>query len=210
MKVVKIFYKLKSYIGISVFTKSYALISFILLFLQQNKNIIMSNRISIELRNKARKFGLCDEWFNEWNETSSKQELIDKYIKGIDFALQHHYPSNQYIRDNFELELLRKNNILVDDERSLLNPRVAVILGNTKAKIRVNDLSRSVIYIRDNSVVDIIAKNNSFIIVHLFDNASTIIKTEDTPNILVLKHSKNIKVAAPKSVNIKEELEYLK
>ncbi len=170
----------------------------------------MSNRISIELRNKARKFGLCDEWFNEWNETSSKQELIDKYIKGIDFALQHHYPSNQYIRDNFELELLRKNNILVDDERSLLNPRVAVILGNTKAKIRVNDLSRSVIYIRDNSVVDIIAKNNSFIIVHLFDNASTIIKTEDTPNILVLKHSKNIKVAAPKSVNIKEELEYLK
>lgn len=170
----------------------------------------MSKRISIELRNKARELGLCNEWFNEWSDTSSKQELIDKYITGIDFALQHHYPTNQYIKDNFELELLRKNNILVDDERNLLNPSVAVILGNTKTKIRVNGLSRSVIYIRDNSVVDIIAKNKSFVIVHLFDNASTIIKTEDTPNVLVLKHSKNVKVATQKGVKIKEEFNYLK
>lgn len=170
----------------------------------------MSNRVSIELRNKAREFGLCNEWFNEWSDTSSKQELIDKYITGIDFALRHHYPTNQYIKDNFELELLRKNNILVDDERNLLNPSVAVILGNTKTKIRVNGLSRSIIYVRDKSEVDLIVKNSSFVIVHTFDNASVKVETEDKPSVLVLKHSKDATIKTTNGIKVKEEFDYLK
>lgn len=170
----------------------------------------MSNRVSIELRKKAREFGLCDEWFNDWSDTSPKQELIDKYITGIDFALQHHYPTNQYIKDNFELELLRKNNILVDDERNLLNPSVAVILGNTKTKIRVNGLSRSIIYVRDKSEVDLIVKNRSFVIVHTFDNASVKVETEDNPSVLVLKHSKDATIKTTNGIKVKEEFDYLK
>lgn len=170
----------------------------------------MSKRISIELRNKARELGLCNEWFNEWSDTSSKQELIDRYITGIDFALQHHYPTNQYIKDNFELELLRKNNILVDDERNLLNPSVAVILGNTKTKIRVNGFSRSIIYVRDKSEVDLIVKNCSFVIVHTFDNASVKVETEDKPSVLILKHSKDATIKTTNGIKVKEEFDYLK
>ena len=119
--------------------------------------------LSSRLKKDAIALGLCNQWQKEWKDNEDKQSLITKYFDGLDFPLKYHWPSNQFIKENFEQNLLRKNNILVDDTRSLLNPAEAVILGNSKATIRVNSQNNSIIYIRDKSCVDIFAKNTAFV-----------------------------------------------
>lgn len=171
----------------------------------------MSNKnISIELREDAKKKNLCDAWYNQWDTNTSKQGLIDKYFEGLDFPMRYHWPSNDYIKENFEKELLRQNNILVDDKYSLLNPQEAVILGNTETTVRVNGNNRSVIYIRDSSTVKLYARNTAFVIVHLFENASISIHVLDNPNFLVLKHSHSVDVITNGEIKIKDDFDYLK
>lgn len=166
--------------------------------------------LSSRLKKDAIALGLCNQWQQEWKDNEDKQSLIKKYFDGLDFPLKYHWPSNQFIKENFEQNLLRKNNILVDDTRSLLNPTEAVILGNSKATIRVNSQNSSIIYIRDKSCVDIFAKNTAFVIVHVFEDASVKVKTFDTPRVLVLIHSEHTNIEASQGVIIKKELDYLK
>lgn len=168
------------------------------------------NRLSIELRQQAVGLGLCMEWQREWKDETDKQTLIDKYFEGLDFPMRFHWPSNKFVKENFEQELLRKNNILVDDTRSLLNPKEAVILGSSVAKIRVNGISHSIIYLRDDSDVDLCVRNRAFVVVHLFEQAKINIRAYDAPNVLILKHSERASIEAPEGVKIKIDLDYLK
>ena len=166
--------------------------------------------LSIDLKTMAIHLGLCEEWQSEWREDITRQELLDKYFEGLDFPMRFHWPTNEYIKQNFPQDLLRKNNLLVDDTRSLLNPKQTVILGESKVIVRVNGHSSSTIYIRDNSSVKFHIKNDAFVIVHLFENAHVDIEVLDVPRVLVLKHSLQATVKATNGVKIKEELDYLK
>ncbi|PTL34592.1 hypothetical protein C7120_08815 [Prevotella sp. oral taxon 376] len=168
------------------------------------------NDLSGHLKSSAIKLGLCKQWQEEWKDNTDKQSLIDKYFSGLDFPMRFHWPSNDFIKENFEQRLLRDNNILVDDTRSLLNPKEAVILGTSKSIVRVNSDNYSTIYIRDSSHVEIIVKNKAFVIVHLFEKANIKVQTEDFPNVLILKHSKEVVIEATSNVKIKEDLDYLK
>lgn len=166
--------------------------------------------LNSKLKDKAISLGLCEKWQQKWDEDSSQQVLINKYFKGVDFSLKHHYPSNEFIKNFFDKDLLRKNGILVDDNRSLLNPEEAMILGSSKAIIRVNGRHHSIIYVRDNSFVKIFVKNNSFTIIHLFENANIDVEVQDSPDLLVLKNSKNVVITANKTIRIKDDFSYLK
>jgi hypothetical protein len=146
-----------------------------------------------DLRSQARNFGLCDQWYEEWSDLNcSQQELIDKYIKGLDFCILHHYPSNDFIKSNFDRDLLHKNNIVVDERHSLLNPMTAVILGNSKSKVRVNGYSVCRVYVRDNSSVDVFIRHKAHLIIHVYDHASVTIVENTTVNIpKIILHGEN-------------------
>ena len=169
-------------------------------------------QLSITLRTSARKLGLCDEWYNAWSESSTQQELINKYLRGIDFALANNWPSNDFIKENFDKDLLLKNGILVNGVYSFLNPRTCVVLGDSQAKIRLNGNTISVIYVRGTSDVDVIVHTNEKVIIHTFDSATVMVKygKEYTPDVLVLNHSSATLVDAPKEVRYKEDFDYLK
>ena len=178
---------------------------------EKNTDKIMNyKKLNNELKTEAIQLGLCKEWQDEWNVETDKQKLIDKYFKGLDFPLKYHWPSNDYIKKNFEQPILRKNHILVDDKYSLLNPKEAVILGDSASTIRVNGFYHSVIYIRDVSSGRITARNRSFVIIHLFESSFVKIEAFDSANVLVLKHSKDVTIEASENVKIKNDFDYLK
>ena len=142
------------------------------------------------LRADARAKGLCDEWYGEWKEENdSLQQLIDKYIKGFDFCAENRYPSNEFIKENFPQELLRKNNILVDDTYSLLNPKYAVILGSSKTTIRCNGYTVSTVYVFDSADVTLSAKSHAHVIVHVYGPDTRLSVIDESSNkVLVRKH----------------------
>lgn len=164
------------------------------------------------LRDQAIRNGLCEQWQRMWRCKWDKDDLIQKFKEGIDFCILHEYPANDFIKENFNTELLRKHGVLVDDDYSLLNKRMCVLQGKSTANIRYNAWNPGTVYIRHRSKAVITAKNMSFVIVHLFDDAAVDCHSEDKAYIVVLRHGTQTKignVSGPGLVKIKDELDYL-
>ena len=76
---------------------------------------MIMNRLNSELRGHAVSYGLCTQWQGDWQNNKSQQELIGMYIRGIDFCIEHDYPTVEYIKGNFDRSLLHQNHIFVDE-----------------------------------------------------------------------------------------------
>lgn len=176
--------------------------------------------LSINLREDARRMGLCDEWYGEWQDDTDKQQLLDKYIRGLDFCFKHRWPSLPFAKAQFPQQLLRDNGILVDDKysfpvreketRRLVCHRNYVALGNSELTVRYSFRKNACnIWARDNSKIHAYAKYGSFMLVHLFDNAEVIAETDMSSKIAVICHSDKASVSKNGIVTVKDEFHYL-
>lgn len=150
--------------------------------------------INNELRDEAIRLGLCNEWQQLWSKDWDFTKLVERYKKGIDFCMENHYPSDNFVKNNFDRELLRKNFILVDDKYSFLNPKVCVVTGNSDSNIRFNAWSSGEVYISGSSNVTLTAKNYSFVMVHLYEESSISAIASDKARIVIIKHAKTTKI----------------
>lgn len=166
--------------------------------------------LSKTLRESARQKGLCDEWYNDWEDDTNAETLVEKMYKGLDFVLKHHWPSNDFIKENFNLGFLRKNKVFVDDKYSIVDPEQSLILGKSEIRVRYNAAHHGIIHVRDNSSVKLTAKNRCFVIVHLYDKAHIDANQFDSARIVLILHSTDATFIAGKDVTIKEEYNYLR
>lgn len=162
-----------------------------------------------ELRSQAISLGLCNEWQKMWENDWSKEKMIERMYKGLDFCLEHHWPSNEFITNNFDTDFLRQNNIFVNDKYSVINPKQSLILGNSDVTFRYNAWGNGSVHVRDNSSLKIFAKNRSFVLVHLYDNAYIEAKQSDKAKIVLIKHSDKVTIIAEKDIKIREDYDYL-
>lgn len=167
-------------------------------------------KLNSALRDEAIRLGLCKQWQRDWKRDWDIDLLLDKYKEGIDFCISNGYPSINFIKENFAKDDLRRHNILVDDKWSLLNPRTAVIQGNSTSTARYNGWTPGTIYILNNSNAKVFAKNSSFVILHLFDNARVSCEAVDKAKIVVLRHSiKTIVEDCRGNAAVRDEIGYL-
>lgn len=175
--------------------------------------------LSIKLREDARKVGLCDEWYKEWDDDTTKAELIGKYKRGLDFCIKHRWPSMAFIKKHFTQDFLRDNGILVDDTRSYpvrdANRRLVylkdfVLLGESNATIRYSFRPHMCnVWAMDTSKVKVDVKYGAFILIHLFDNATADVVTDLVSKVTVIRHSNKTSVTRSGCVTIKDEFDYL-
>ncbi len=166
--------------------------------------------LSTTLRESARSNGLCDEWYKEWEDDTSEERLAEKMYRGLDFVLKHHWPENNFIKDNFTLDFRRKVNVFVDDKYSIINPKHSLILGTSDITIRYNAKGKGNIHVRDNASVKLTAKTFSFVIVHLYENAYVEAEQFDYAKIVLIKHSPDVVIVGEENLTVKEEYDYLK
>lgn len=163
-----------------------------------------------DLRDQAVHLGLCQEWQNLWSKDWSREKMVEQMYKGLDFCLKHHYPSNDYILKHFDQDFRRQSNVFVNDKYSVINPKQSLTLGNSDITYRFNATAIGNVHIRDNATARVFAKNRSFVIVHIYDKATVMAQQFDKAKIIVIKHSKEVKVIAEANVTVKEEYDYLK
>lgn len=167
------------------------------------------NELNKDLKDQAISLGLCKDWQNLWSKDWSQEKMAERMYKGLDFCLQYHYPSNDFILKHFDLDFLRKSNVFVNDKYSVVNPKESLVLGASDVTFRYNGHSYGNIHIRDNSSAKVIARNLSFVIVHLYENASVTAEQYDNAKVVLVKHSTNVTIEA-ENVKVKEEYDYLK
>lgn len=131
----------------------------------------MSNLSDI-LKQEAVDLGLCKPWTEAWGDCD-QQELIDKYKKGIDFCIDKQYPSNEFIKANFDRHLLNENLIFVDEHINLETAPsgIYVINGECTGRIWFGKWAAATIFVRHNSKIRIEADRYAKVFVRLYDNA---------------------------------------
>ena len=168
------------------------------------------NELNKDLRNQAIALGLCNDWQKLWNNDWSKEKMVERMYKGLDFCLKYHYPSNDYILKHFDLDFRRKSNVYVNDKYSVCNPKQSLVLGSSEITFRYNAWGNGYIHVRDNSHAKIFAKNKSFVIVHLYEKAYVTAEQTDKATIVLIKHSPDVTIVAETNIKVKEEYDYLK
>lgn len=143
--------------------------------------------LSETLKQQAISLGLCAKWTSEWADDSDQQTLIDKYVRGIDFSLAYNWPSNDFIKANFDRDLLHKNLIFVDEHIDLDNAPsgVYIVNGECSGTIRLADWSVATLYLRHDSNVRIDAGDFARVFIRLYDNSDATVSAAENAIIKV-------------------------
>lgn len=138
------------------------------------------NTLSETLKQQAVDLGLCRPWTEAWGDCD-QQELIDKYKKGIDFCINKQYPSNEFIKSNFDRDLLNANLIFVDEhlDFDMMPSGIYILNGECSGTIRFAPWTAATIYVRYTSNVRIIAGDFAKVFVRLYDEAEAETEAEE-------------------------------
>lgn len=142
--------------------------------------------ISEELKSKAISLGLCAEWTKDWG-MPDKDELCDKYIRGIDFAIEHDYPSLDYMKANFD-GIMQKHGIYVSEELHLLNPSMVIANGKCYGAVYFDCYTVGRLYVRHNSDLSIIASGNSKVFISMYDQCRMNVICRENAKVYVYRH----------------------
>lgn len=144
------------------------------------------DNLSEILKQQAIALGLCKPWTEAWGDCD-QQELIDKYVKGIDFCIEHQYPSNDFIKANFERDLLNANLIFVDEyvDMDMAPSGIYILNGECSGRIRFAPWTAATVYVRHTSNVRIIADDFAKVFVRLYDEAEAVVDSDESAVVKV-------------------------
>lgn len=154
------------------------------------KNIIVS----------ARKKGLCDQWFENFQRDNSLKNLCAKYFEGSDWAMENDFPGLELLR-NFKTDEFGLHTDFVGQVSLLSVLNRKAFFGNSKVRLDAKSFSVSEIYIRHNSEVEIFASENAIMIINVLDNAKVTINRNDDAQVTVYVYGDNTRVVE-KNINI--------
>jgi len=128
--------------------------------------------ISVVLREMARgqRKPLCDAWYGEWKDDSSVDELLDKFVRGMDFCVENDYPPLPFIRKFFDKDDLHRHRIYLDEEVALDgNNGSYVFLGECSGEIVCDGYMTVNIVVRHRSKIKVVAMGGSRVYVDVYE-----------------------------------------
>lgn len=155
------------------------------------------------LKSQAEGLGACDEGLKDI-ESLNEQELINRGLHFINFLIKYNYPSNDFIKSNFDRQLLEHNNIYVDAEFERRNARqIVVVQGSSKGALLYDCWTTSDVYVRHDSDVTIDCTRYSKVFVHVYDDAKVKITQSDAATVYVYRYSKNCEITTQGDVLVR-------
>ena len=146
--------------------------------------------VSDELKEKAISLGLCTPWQKRW-QNEDKHSLCQMYIKGLDFCIDHDYPSCTYMKKHFD-GIMQQHGIFVDDVVNTSNLQEVVCNGCCVGMIVYDDFGTGTVYARHQSNVSIKASGHARVFVKVYDHANVNVVCSGNAPATVICHGGNI------------------
>lgn len=140
--------------------------------------------IKIEALKRAKQNEICEEWAVKMQNAQTLDELLDMYIKGIDFSFSSEFLSNDFMRRNLKGKMEHKG-IFLDDSIDLHNQREIVCLGDSRINYLGDQFSVSQMYLRDNVKARLVVRDSAFVMIDIFDNTQLEIEASNKANVRV-------------------------
>lgn len=157
------------------------------------------------LKQEAGSLGACERGLDNL-EKLNEQELLNRYIHFIDFAIDKHWPSNGFIKKHFDSDLLHKNNIYVDEFVSRRNARqVVVVQGKCSGELLYDGFTTADVYVRDDSELTIDCSRMSKVFVSVYDGAKVKVCQHDLASVYVYCYGDGCEVESDGEVLIRRK-----
>lgn len=136
------------------------------------------------LRREAVELGLCGAWRQAWNHELSDAELLERYVRGVEFSVEHGWPGTEYLASHFEPATLTAAGILMDGEHTVSGGEIIsgsrcplprhggiVMHGKSRADMTFRGAERAVVTLRDDAVARVTVEGNAHVRVALHDRS---------------------------------------
>ena len=144
------------------------------------------------LRDQAVCLGLCDEWFRAWPDGLDDEGLADRYLRGIDFSIQHDWPDKGYINEHFSVEFLHSRGIYVDECVKLSDGDKCldknVLLGGCTGEIVFRGFAVTCLYVRHSSDITVVANDFANVRIFCYDNSKVHVVGDSAHHVYVYSY----------------------
>ena len=121
--------------------------------------------------------GLCRMWQWKLKSELNMDNLVQLYVKGIDFCISEDFPTLEFIRENFKGKC-EEFGIFIDDEVSdLVDSPDVVLNGHCKAMLRYSGYTVARVFARHNSEAAVNVENNAIVTIDAFDDTNLVVAT---------------------------------
>ena len=162
--------------------------------------------LSDRMKNEAVSLGLCAQWTADWHDNSSKHEMVEKFVKGIDFCIGRNWPSTKDMKKYFG-DVIHDHGVYVDENVDLKNPKTVILNGECVANISYDWMDSGEIYVRHNSSLYLKVNGFSRVFVNMLDGAELHVECEDTAKCFVYQYGGTV-VKATGPVNIRDRHDF--
>lgn len=143
------------------------------------------------MKREAVGLGLCRQWTEEWGNKATKDEMVDKFVRGLDFCIEHDWPTTEVMKKDFG-DVIHKHGVWVDEAMNANNPETAILNGGCDGRITVEAYGVSSIYVRHKSKLSLTVRGSAYARVSVYDKATVDITQEGFGKCYVYKYGGNI------------------
>lgn len=144
--------------------------------------------LSDKMKNEAVSLGLCAQWTAEWDENSTKEAMVEKFIKGIDFCVARDWPSVKVIKDKFG-DVIHDYGVYADENVVLRNPsKMIVLCGDCTVDMSLDNTATCEIYVRHTSVLNIKVTNLSKAFINILNDAVVNVECDEWSKVFVYQY----------------------
>lgn len=130
-----------------------------------------------ELKQDGIAHGMCEKFQNEWKDPNV-EELSRFFFRGMDFCIEHDWPSMDLVREIFDDGELAEYGIFIKSGTARNKTNICT-MDNSDVHVYVPDLCVSDIYARHNSKVHVHLGYKAFCYVSMYDNAAVFVDEKD-------------------------------
>jgi hypothetical protein len=133
---------------------------------------------------KAIQNKVCQAGADGISTARSVQDLLDMYIKDIDFCLSTNFPTNGDLQ-RLAGEYLNQNGVYIDQTFKLSDRSFIVALGDCSGSIRYDGYSAAQLYVKHSSKVKVTVSGNAKVFIDCFDQSELNVTTSFGAKCLV-------------------------
>lgn len=163
------------------------------------------DEMNTTLRARAIALGACSKGMEDWNRDLDVNELLQKYVENIEFAIKADFPSNAFICRNFRRTDLASHGIYVDEHLNCDHRSGVMILnGCCTGRISCDGFNVLKLYVRGGSDILVSASGRSKVFIECYNHCTIRVNQCDVAKVYVYKKSNRVKIRTEGEVRIRE------
>lgn len=164
-------------------------------------------KLSERMKKEAVELGLCAQWTAEWGKDTTKGDMVEKFVAGLDFCIQHDFPSTEVMKRDFG-DVMHDYGVYVDESVHLTDPKTLVLNGRCDASVKCGRLAASDIYVRHKSKLRIAVERGSYVHVSVYDDTETAIECGPGAKCFVYRYGGKVAASGEGQTVIRERTAY--